>query len=87
MKVIKEGKVLKSVMRVTCKKCEAELEIEAMDLTINPPDPPYAGFDTYTYKCPCCFRINGLYRVQLTEEIRKEIDFLRDRNLHIRIPL
>lgn len=64
-------------MRVTCKTCEAELEIEATDLRINPPDPPYAGFDTYSYQCPCCLHVHGLKRDQLTEELRAEIDFLR----------
>lgn len=68
MKVIKEGKKIVGVMRVTCNKCEAELEIEAKDLKeeyVN------RAFDpmVYRYKCPCCYRTNYLGYNDLPEEI------------------
>ena len=41
MKVIQEGKEIKSTMRVTCKTCKAELEIQAGDLKKNPGEQPF----------------------------------------------
>ena len=57
MKVIKEGKEIKGTMRVTCKTCKAELEIQAGDLKKIPGDRPFDP-TTYSYKCPCCRRTN-----------------------------
>lgn len=68
MKVIKEGKEIKGTMRVTCKTCEAELEIQAGDLKKEPIDRPI-GPTVYSYKCPCCHRTNYLGYSSLTEEI------------------
>ena len=41
-----------STMRVSCTKCNAELEIDAGDLK-KEPDDEY-GFGSYYYTCPCC---------------------------------
>lgn len=68
MKVIKEGKEIKGTMRVICKTCEAELEIQAGDLKENPGARPFDP-TTYSYKCPCCRRTNYLGCNDLTEEI------------------
>ena len=72
MKVIKEGKEIKGTMRVTCKTCGAELEIQAGDLKRLPEVPFYPT--TYSYKCPCCLRTNYLGYSDLTEEIRFELN-------------
>lgn len=69
MKVIKEGKKIVGVMRVTCKKCEAELEIEAKDLKEESYDDSPIDPTVYRYKCPCCSRSNVLYYNDLSEEI------------------
>ena len=65
MKLIKEGKEIK--MRVTCEKCEAELEIQAGDLTKS----FTMTFEptTYYYICPCCKHINHLRYYELSEKI------------------
>ena len=68
MKVIQEGKEIKSTMRVTCKTCKAELEIQAGDLKKNPGEQPFYP-TTYSYKCPCCRRTNYLGYSDLSEEI------------------
>lgn len=68
MKVIKEGKKIVGVMRVTCKKCDAELEIEARDIKEEPGDRPFDP-TVYSYKCPCCSRTQYLDHNDLTEEI------------------
>ena len=68
MKVIKEGKQIVGVMRVTCKTCQAELEITASDLKEEPGDGPFYP-TVYSYKCPCCRRINYLGYNDLSEEI------------------
>ena len=71
MKVIKEGKEIKGKMRVTCPKCEAELEIEACDMKKLPDDGKYPG--EYYYICPCCHRTQLISHNKLTEEIRFDI--------------
>lgn len=48
MKVIKEGKEIKGIMRVTCKTCETKLEIQAGDLKKQPIDRPFAPLFTLT---------------------------------------
>ncbi len=68
MKVIKEGKKIVGVMRVTCKTCEAELEIEARDLKEETRDRPMDP-TVFSYKCPCCSRYNYLGFNDLSEEI------------------
>lgn len=68
MKVIKEGKKIVGVMRVTCKKCEAELEIEASDLKEELGDRP-TDPTVYRYKCPCCSRYQYIGYSNLSEEI------------------
>ena len=73
MKAIQEGKEIKSTMRVTCKTCKAELEIQAGDLKKNPGEQPFYP-TTYSYKCPCCLRTNYLGYSDLTEEIRFELN-------------
>lgn len=67
MKVIKEGKKIIGVMRVTCMRCYAELEIEARDIKEEPEE--FASVKLYSYKCPCCSRTQYLYYEDLTEEI------------------
>lgn len=69
MKVIKDGKKIAGVMRVTCKKCEAELEIEAKDLYQEPTDRP-TDPTVCSYKCPCCNRTQYIDWGNLSEEIR-----------------
>ncbi len=69
MKVIKEGKKIEGIMRVTCKTCEAELEITAGDLRKEPGDIP-SDHTVYSYKCPCCRRRNYIGYSDLSEEIR-----------------
>lgn len=73
MKVIKEGKKIEGIMRVTCKTCEAELEITAGDLKESPGD---RTFDptTYYYKCPCCRRTNYLGYNDLSAEIHFDLN-------------
>ena len=73
MKVIKEGKEIKGTMRVTCKTCEAELEIQAGDLKKQPNDSPF-GSPVYFYKCPCCRRTNYIGYSNLSEEIRFDLN-------------
>ena len=72
MKVIKEGKKIGGVMRVTCKKCEAELEIEAGDLKEEHRDSLEYPI-VFSYKCPCCQRTQYLGWEQLSEEISFDI--------------
>ncbi len=69
MKVIKEGKKIESTMRVTCKTCNAKLDITARDLKRKPSDGPFDS-TTYSYKCPCCKHRNSLAYNDLSEEIR-----------------
>ena len=64
MKIIKEGKKLINTMQVTCKKCEAVLEIEAKDLVGNSQDD-----EIYTYKCPCCQRTQYIQTKNMSEEV------------------
>jgi len=73
MKVIKEGKEIKGIMRVNCKTCEAELEIQAGDLKELPGDRPFDP-TTYSYRCPCCRRTNYLGYSDLSEEIRFDLN-------------
>ncbi len=73
MKVIKEGKKIQDTMRVTCKTCGAELEIQAGDLKRIPEDRPFDP-TTYSYKCPCCRRTNYMRYEDLTEEIRFDLN-------------
>ena len=71
MKVIKEGKEIEGIMWVTCRICEAELEIQAGDLkkSSNRFEPT-----TYYYTCPCCRRTNYLRYSDLSEEIRFDLN-------------
>ena len=69
MKVIKNGKKIVGVMRVICKKCEAELEIEAKDLKEEESVDSSTDPTVYSYKCPCCFRTQYLGYSDLSEEI------------------
>ncbi len=71
MKVIKEGKKIEGTMRVTCKICEAELEIQAEDLKKS--DPSFVP-TIYYYTCPCCGRTNYLKYSNLSEEIRFDLN-------------
>ena len=73
MKVIKKGKRIKGTMRVTCKRCDAELEIQAEDLRKNFLDRPFNRL-TYYYICPCCLRTNYLGYSDLTQEIRLDLN-------------
>ena len=72
MKVIKKGKETKNTMRVICKTCEAELEIQADDSKESPGDGPIYP-TTYSYICPCCRRENILGYNDLSEEIRFDL--------------
>ena len=72
MKVIKKGNEIIGTMRVTCKTCKAELEIQARDLKkyhcygrVNP--------IAYYYKCPCCRHKNYLSCNDLTEELLSDL--------------
>ena len=67
MKVIKKWKEITGTTRVTCKTCEAKLEIQARDLKkrIGDDNSP----TIYCYQCPCCHRKNYLHYIDLTEEI------------------
>ena len=73
MKVLKKGKKIRGVMRVTCKTCEAELEITTGDLKEEPGDRPFDP-TSYYYKCPCCRRTNYVDYSDLTEEILFELE-------------
>lgn len=66
MRIIKEGKKIAGVMRVICKNCNAELEIEARDIKELSDD----DYTSYSYKCPCCSQIQYLSYCELSEEIR-----------------
>lgn len=68
MKVIKYGKPIVGSMLVTCKKCDAELEITAGDIMQYPGDRPFDSPE-YCYKCPCCGRTNYLDLKDLSDEI------------------
>ena len=71
MKVIKVGKKNNCSMRVTCKKCDAVLEIESTDLTQVPVS---RGFDKeYLYTCPCCKKEQHLFPHQLSKELLFEM--------------
>lgn len=69
MKVIKQGKGIKPVMRVICKVCESELEVDTGDLKYIPGEVP-GDSDLYTYQCPCCSYTNYLKPKEVTEEMR-----------------
>lgn len=73
MKIIKEGKKIPGTMRVTCKRCEAKLEIEAKDLKVMPIDRP-TDPRMYHYKCPCCSRENYIGYSNLSEAIRFDLN-------------
>lgn len=68
MKIIKEGKKMIGTMRVTCKSCEAELEVETSDLKQEPiekaTDP-----SVYSFVCPCCWRRQYINFADLSEGI------------------
>ncbi len=65
MKILKPGRISDKVpMLVTCKTCEAELEINPKDL--SPIDPI-----TYFYKCPCCNEANQLSYNDMTPQFIK----------------
>ena len=49
------------------------LEIQACDLKELPGDRPFDP-TTYSYKCPCCRRNNHLRYIDLSEEIRFDLD-------------
>lgn len=72
MKVIKEGKEIKGTMRVTCKICGAELEIQAGDLK-KESDEITNDLTIYSYECPCCRNRNYLGNIDLSEEIRLDL--------------
>lgn len=72
MKVIKEGKKIKDTMRVKCKTCEAELEIQAGDLEMLSDCRPFES-TTYSYKCPCYKRTNYIKYTELEEGIRFDL--------------
>ena len=55
-------------MQVTCKNCDAELEIEARDIKEESGDRPFAS-PSYSYKCPYCSRTQYLSYYELSEEI------------------
>ncbi len=56
MNVIKEGKEIKNVMRVTCDTCGAVLEIDANDINLSPAT--RLSTEKYYYRCPCCNTLN-----------------------------
>ena len=70
MQVIKTGKKIIGTQQVTCRKCEAILEIEAKDLTLY--DKPYKS--SYYFTCPCCSRAQLIYRDDLSEDIIFDLD-------------
>ena len=73
MRVIKKGRIIKGFMWVTCKKCEAELEIQAEDLKPLSTS-PFANNTTYYYICPCCLRRNYINYSDLSEDIRFDLN-------------
>lgn len=71
MKILKLGRISDKVtMLVTCKTCEAELEINPKDLTKDSSDSPMDSI-TYFYECPCCYEANRLSYNDLTPQFIK----------------
>ena len=62
MKIIKEGRnILVKTVKVTCQMCNAELEIEREDVSIEQCQfEPGVMCTDYIYVCPCCKRKNHL---------------------------
>lgn len=77
MRVIKEGK--RSTMRVICKKCEAELEINASDLK-KEPDDNEGGIGAYYYTCPCCHSTQYRLFNEVSAQLRTEFSRLNTDN-------
>lgn len=75
MKIIKEGKKIVGTMRVTCEKCEAELELVASDLKEDNGDGVML-IKTYSYTCPCCQRTHCISYNTLNEDILFDIEHL-----------
>ena len=69
MKVISEGNRAK--MRVTCKKCKAKLEIDALDLKKEPDDSD-GGLGAFYYKCPCCKSTQYRLFNEISAQVRDE---------------
>ena len=63
MKVIKEGKNIEGVMRVSCVTCKAVLDITAEDLKNG------CNYRIYYYECPCCKVKNYVRGSDLSDEI------------------
>ena len=74
MKVIKNGKKIKGTMRVICRTCEAELEIQAGDLRISIANADPFKPRIFYYNCPCCGRTNYLRYSDLSEKIRFDLN-------------
>ena len=82
MKIIKDGKWNNLwKMELTCKKCEAVLEVEESDLI-----PIWVGGNfredvdhEIGYECPVCANINSVSRDLLYERVRTEIEKKRPR--------
>lgn len=78
MKVIEKGRQTQtlSIMRVKCRRCNAELEINRNDLKEHKNNVLSVS---YSYTCPECSGMNFLGFNDLTEGIK--IRFLGSRNL------
>ena len=68
MKVLKPGKPIKATMRVTCKVCEAELEIDGFDLK-NTDESKEFWNSTYFFICPCCRKKNRIKFSDLSHDV------------------
>ena len=68
MRVIKRGKKIEDTMKVICRTCGAELEIQAEDIIVEEGFGYYPTY--YYYRCPCCLHKDIIDYKDLTEEIR-----------------
>ena len=69
MKIIKEGiKDKNKFMRVVCGGCEAELEIEANDIT-------HEDRHDYFTTCACCKKTIILYEGQIPQRILNSVNY------------
>ena len=68
MRIVKLGQ--RSTMRIFCSKCNAELEIDAVDLKKEPDDDN--GLGSYYYTCLCCHSTQYLRPNEVTPQIRDE---------------
>lgn len=74
MKIIKEPKASDWSYQFTCKKCKAELEANATDISYfySQSDGPYPSSEVYSVSCPVCQDSQGIPHDKMTEIVKIE---------------